>query len=160
MVRLINIKDESERKSAYNHLAKHYKQFDVEPPKFKEYKTASDVIEGCSDIETASLLLEMIYEEKTSKLLTEVLAYINLELKIDEKVDSLVDKISDKVAEKTLSKVEKIVKDELNINTDVIIDTLSMNEKEDNKDVNVKDNSETYIKEIFNITNILKKTSV
>lgn len=36
-----NIQDE-ERKAVYNHLTKHYRQFEEEPPEFKDYQTAAE----------------------------------------------------------------------------------------------------------------------
>lgn len=60
---------DSDRKRAYNHLARHYRDFDEEPPEFKEYETVEDVITGCKDVTTACLMLEEMFEEREAELI-------------------------------------------------------------------------------------------
>lgn len=47
---------ESDREAIYEHLSKHYEEFELEVPACCEYKTLDEIASGCSDMDTAILL--------------------------------------------------------------------------------------------------------
>lgn len=147
-----------DKEDAYNHLAKHYEQFEVEAPEFREYKSAEDVMEGCNDVVTASVMLDSIYEAKTAKLIADLIGYVAVEQEVKEKIakieESIVDKISDKISESLITSIKSLIKDELEINADVIINTFNGELSHKQKNTESK-----YIEELLGTSALLKKSS-
>lgn len=55
---------EDEKKGIYDHLAKHYEDFDKSAPSFKSYESREDIEAGCSDVATALELYFMLSLQK------------------------------------------------------------------------------------------------
>lgn len=93
----VNIPD-GDRKGVYNHLAKHYKQFDKDVPEFKEYE--EDILElepekEITDNETPEIIengfKKVIQKSKLDDFMSE------LTKKIDQKAQEMVDQKKGKV---------------------------------------------------------------
>ena len=115
---------ESDRKGIYNHLANHYKQFDKEPPEFKEY-TEDELKE----------LFPEVYEDETKEdicyadLMTKIEYIRDTIKKLRERLEDLIRKLepeanksgeepqkgipSDRVAEVIKKAVTKAVREQL-----------------------------------------------
>lgn len=104
----VNVPD-SDRKGIYNHLVKHYKEFDKEPPEFREYteqelKEMFPEVYEMSEEEWKAIIGELEFkdEEKTEtafdiiKALIEKLAEIeNILYRIEEKIVVLGEKLGE-----------------------------------------------------------------
>jgi len=83
---------EADRKGIYNHLSKHYKEFDKEVPEFKLYESMEDVVSGCKDGDTALALIKNLSG-------------------IEDTVSSLtLDQVEDSV-EKGIAQIDSIIKE-------------------------------------------------
>jgi phage head maturation protease len=148
MVRLSNIKDEAEREKAYNHLAKHYKQFDKEPPDFKTYVSVEDVEAGCKDLVTATEMTKTIYEAKQVELLNSLVRECLLSASVKEAIEQA------KLDFKAI--LETVLKD----NIGEIVEELSLlvcsaQETSKNKEDNLP---ETYVRELLDLNDSLKSS--
>jgi len=56
----------AERKSVYNHLSKHYKEFDKEVPEFKMFQTEKEIMDANLDDDTTKALLDNIVTKNSS----------------------------------------------------------------------------------------------
>ena len=81
---------DSERKRVYNHLKRHYSEFDKEAPDFKTYESVEDVVANVKDSDTAMILIKSITgveEVEKAPTLDEVEEAIELGL---EKINGIV----------------------------------------------------------------------
>lgn len=158
---------DSDRESAYNHLKEHYSSFDVEAPEYRTYKTFEDVVDGCKDVFTASLMLEEILSEKSAKIFKDLLENIGIKSEVETKLDNIVDSIVEKISEKVIEDIHNKIKNDIEVSTDIIVDSIDnldiRNIKSKIKDA-FKDEEEeknkNYIEEILDISSSLKKVSV
>lgn len=158
---------ESDKKSAYNHLAKHYRSFEEEPPEFKDYDCADDVIDGCKDIETASLMLEHIYELRQADIVTAIVEHDSVTKALSTNLKNMVNDLKSEIIDLINLELD-MVRSELNvfINSDTIdhqkfSEDLKETVKEASDDTKEDDDgTDTYIKAILETTKSLKGDSV
>jgi len=85
---------DSDKQGVYNHLAKHYKDFDKEPPEFhKEYKSDEEIFKACGlEVEKAGRVLSEANRQKIKDVLDNIDSLIkelkNLRTPLQELLDA------------------------------------------------------------------------
>lgn len=110
---------DKDRRGVYNHLAKHYKQFDKQPPSFE----AVEKLAKADDINKAVNELS----DEDVKAVAEILDMVDVDLgkntlpgKAEDEMTEKVqpEKVEEKVEEKTEEKVEKPIENKIEVHVD------------------------------------------
>ena len=152
MTELIQESPDDNVSAIYDHLAKHYKEVNKEPPELKQYISIENVFLGCKDYETFLSFVRRL-SGKTIINLAFADATINLlrdkESQIETRLSSIVLKQSDSLVKHVIELVEKKMKnlnpDKIEINLSEYVSVLPSPE---NQEIKNAQNSADIIKKI------------
>lgn len=168
MTALLTLKEQTETdediQGIYDHLAKHYKEEDKEPPELKQYKNMADIWAGCKEIKTFFSLTAKIAEEAFIKLAfaeSTIGLLRDKEAQIETRLSSIVLKQTDSLVKKVLvlieAKMKNINPDKIELNLSEYMPMLSASEDQEIKN---QQNSQEVIKKIQQMFPEINKMSL